>query len=78
MRLCRVLGHSAKAPLALGKGFAERLLGKSCSAKGFFAECHVSDTLQRLCRVPDQHLAKTKTKKSQKIRKNFRERAAIS
>jgi hypothetical protein len=44
--------------------------GKGRLAKGFYTECHVSGTRQSLCRVPHQHLAKTKIKKTQKI-ENF-------
>jgi hypothetical protein len=58
-----VLGALGKAPIALGKGFAEcrtrqRALGKEPVGKGFFVECHISGTWQSLCRVPRKHLAK--------------------
>jgi len=52
-----------KGPIALGKGFAEchtrqRANGKAASGEGFFAECHLSGTRQRLCRVPGRHSVK--------------------
>ena len=61
--LCRVTGALGKGPIALGKGFAEchtrqRANGKAASGEGFFAECRLSSTQQRLCRVPGRHLAK--------------------
>ena len=45
--LCRVLRALGKAPIALGKGFAEcrtrqRAAGKEPVGKGFFTECHIS------------------------------------
>jgi hypothetical protein len=50
----RALG---KALNTLGKGFAEchtrqRAHGKKVVGKAAFAECLLSDTQQRLCRVP--------------------------
>ena len=49
--------------IALGKAFAEcctrrRAIGISLHGKGFFAECRMSDTRQRISRVPRQHSAK--------------------
>jgi hypothetical protein len=73
--LCRVPRTLGKAPKTLGKGFAEcntrqRALGKNPVGKGLFAECYLSGTRQRLCRV--RHSANTETKKSLKnSKKNF-------
>jgi len=58
-----VPGALGKGPIALGKGFAEchtrqRANGKAASGEGFFAECRLSGTRQRLCRVPGWHSAK--------------------
>jgi hypothetical protein len=55
--LCRVPEALGKGHFALGKAFAEcrtrqRALGKIFVGKGFFAECLLSGTRQRLCRVP--------------------------
>jgi len=52
-----------KSPYTLGKGFAEcnrrqRSLGKAGDGKGLFADGLLSDTRQRLCRVPVNHSAK--------------------
>jgi hypothetical protein len=59
-RVSRALG---KALNTLGKGFAEcrtrqRVHDKKFVGKDLFAECFLSGTLQRLCRVPRQHSAK--------------------
>jgi hypothetical protein len=48
---------------ALGKAFAEcytrqRALGKHFIGKDLFVECTLSETRQRLCRVPIRHSAK--------------------
>ena len=61
--LCRVPVTLGKSPYTLGKAFAEcnsrqRSLGKSSDGKGLFAECLLSGTRQRLCRVPVNHSAK--------------------
>ena len=52
-----------KGKIALGKAFAEcgtrqRTLGKKLVGKDLFAECLLSGTRQRLCRVFRGHLAK--------------------
>ena len=65
--LCRV-------SKTLGKAFAEchtrqRAHCKILVGKRVFAECFLSDTRQRLCRVPT--LGKKKNKKSQKIKKMY-------
>jgi len=54
-----------KGTIALGKGFAECRtwqwpLGKILVDKGFFAECLLSGTRQRLCRVSKEALGKEK------------------
>jgi hypothetical protein len=57
-------------PQALGKPFIERhtpqrAVRKKTVGKELFAECLLSSTRQRLCRVPDQH----------SVRKNSRDDA---
>jgi len=52
-----------KEGFALGKAFAEcctrqRAVGISLHGKGFFAECRMSGTRQRISRVPRRHSAK--------------------
>jgi len=52
-----------KDHFALGKRFAEcgtrqKTLGETLVGKAGFAECLLSDTRQRFCRVPKMHLAK--------------------
>ena len=52
-----------KEGFALGKAFAEcctrqRAVGISPHGKGFFAECRMSSTWQRISRVPRRHSAK--------------------
>ena len=61
-----------KGPNTLGKAFAEchtrqRAHGKILAGKEVFAECFLSGTRQRLCRVPT--LGKEKNKKKPKNRK---------
>ena len=61
--LCRVPVTLGKSPYTLGKAFTEcnsrqRSLDKSGDGKGLFAECLLSGTRQRLCRVPVNHSAK--------------------
>jgi len=61
--LCRVPAALGKGTIALGKGFAEcrtrqRPLAKICVGKELFAECHLSSTRQRLCRVLSRLSAK--------------------
>ena len=61
--LCRVPVTLGKSPYILGKAFAEcnpwqRSLSKAGDGKGLFAECLLSGTRQRLCRVPVKHSAK--------------------
>ena len=61
--LCRVPVTLGKSPYTLGKAFAkcnpqQRSLGKAGDGKGLFAECLLSGTRQRLCRVPINHSAK--------------------
>jgi len=53
----------SKGRYTLGKAFAEcytrqRALGKQLIGKDLFAECTLSGTRQRLCRVPIRHSAK--------------------
>jgi len=62
-RLCRVPEALGKGRYTLGKAFAEcytrqRALGKQFIGKDLFTECTLSDTRQRLCRVPIRHSAK--------------------
>ena len=61
--LCRVPEALGKGQIALGKAFAEcgtrqRTHGKKLIGKDLFAECLLSGTRQRLCRVPRGHSAK--------------------
>jgi hypothetical protein len=63
--LCRVSGTLGKAKKTLGKSFAERNTGQSAlgseySGKDVFAECLLSGTRQRLCRVSWKALGKEK------------------
>ena len=52
--LCRVSKTLGKGPLALGKGNTrQRPLADESIGKGRFAECQISGTRQRLCRVSD-------------------------
>ena len=60
---CRVPDALGKGPIALDKVFAEcgtrqRTLGKKLVGKDLFAEYLLSDTRQRLCRMPRGHSAK--------------------
>ena len=61
--LCRVPEVLGKGYIALGKAFAEcgtwqSTHGKKLIGKALFAECILSGTRQRLCRVPRKHSAK--------------------
>ena len=61
--LCRVPEALGKGYIALGKAFAEcgtrqSTHGKKLIGKALFAECILSGTRQRLCRVPRKHSAK--------------------
>ena len=61
--LCRVPEALGKGQIALGKAFAEcgtrqRTHSKKLIGKDRFAECLLSGTRQRLCRVPRGHSAK--------------------
>jgi len=61
--LCRVPEALGKGYIVLGKAFAEcgtrqRTYGKKFNGKDLFAECLLSGTRQRLCRVPRGHSAK--------------------
>ena len=61
--LCQVPEALGKGQITLGKAFAEcgtrqRIHGKKLISKALFAECILSDTRQRLCRVPRGHSAK--------------------
>ena len=61
--LCRVPVALGKGSFALSKAFAEcntrqRASVESPFGKGCFAECQISGTRQRLCRVPWGHSAK--------------------
>jgi len=63
-----------KGPNTLGKAFAEchtrqRAHDKILVGKGVFAECFLSGTRQRLCRVPT--LGKEKNKKNCRVSKTF-------
>jgi len=61
--ICRVPEALGKGYIALGKAFAEcgtrqSTHGKKLIGKALFAECILSGTRQRLCRVPRKHSAK--------------------
>ena len=63
-----------KGSFALGKAFAEcntrqRASVESPSGKGCFAECQISGTRQRLCRVPEEHSAKIYTRQNENAKK---------
>jgi len=65
--LCRVLKTHGEAQKTLGKGFAECYIRQTahdvhCDGKSFFAECFLSCTRQRLCRVLKPTLGKKKVK----------------
>ena len=69
--VCRVSRTLGKGPIALGIRFAEsrtrqRALGKQRDGKAGFAECFLSGTRQRLCRV---HFD-TRQKNKREIKKN--------
>jgi hypothetical protein len=62
--LCRVSRALGKALNTLGKGFAEyhtrqRAHGKKAVGKAAVAECLLSGTRQRLCRVPELDKGRT-------------------
>jgi len=63
--LCRVPAALGKGTIALAKAFAEcrtrqRAIGKFFVEKGFFAECILSGTRQRLYQVLSKALGKEK------------------
>jgi hypothetical protein len=71
--LFQVLQALDKVTNALNKHFAEcyirqRLHNEPSDGKGFFAECFLSDTRQRLCQVLET-LGKKNTQQNKKTRK---------
>ena len=63
-----------KEGFALGKAFAEcctrqRAVGISLHGKGFFAECRMSGTRQRISRVTRRHSAKIYTRQNKNAKK---------
>jgi hypothetical protein len=75
--LCRVSRALGKAINTLGKGFAEchtrqRAHGKKAVGKAAFAECLLSGTRQRLCRVPDTRQRPNRKILKKNRKKNFK------
>jgi len=70
-QLCRVPGTLGKAPKTPGEGFAEcstrrSALGKQILGKDIFAECFLSHTRRKLCRVLYLTLGEDFQKKNKK------------